>query len=97
MAFVCSNKILANSYLPHIPDEEPFEDLKGLRTRATDFEKCKIIGRGAFGEVQVVRMVLFVTYSFPTMLNNYLVYLRQVKFLVTPISMNVATGGEDQK
>ncbi|XP_063683665.1 rho-associated protein kinase 2-like isoform X2 [Bolinopsis microptera] len=35
--------------------EEPFEDLKGFRTRYSDFQKCKIIGRGAFGEVQVVR------------------------------------------
>ncbi|KAL5261605.1 hypothetical protein ACHWQZ_G007336 [Mnemiopsis leidyi] len=35
--------------------EEPFKDLKGLRTQRSDFVKCKIIGRGAFGEVQVVR------------------------------------------
>lgn len=34
--------------------EEPFKDLKGLRTQRSDFVKCKIIGRGAFGEVQVV-------------------------------------------
>ena len=41
-------------FLPAISDEEPFKDLKGLRTQRSDFVKCKIIGRGAFGEVQVV-------------------------------------------
>lgn len=37
------------------PDEKVIEQTRHLQMKSEDFEKVKIIGRGAFGEVQLVR------------------------------------------
>lgn len=36
-------------------DEKVIEQTRDLQMKSEDFEKVKIIGRGAFGEVQLVR------------------------------------------
>ena len=38
-----------------LSDSKPCEDVSGLRMKANDFHMIKVIGRGAFGEVQLVR------------------------------------------
>lgn len=38
-----------------ISDRECILDVEQLRMRAEDFTNIKVIGRGAFGEVQLVR------------------------------------------
>lgn len=44
-------------------DKETISKIRDLRMKAVDYEVVKVIGRGAFGEVQLVS--LFVQY------NNY--------------------------
>lgn len=38
------------------PDEETIKKLRSLRMKADDYEVVKVIGRGAFGEVQLVKI-----------------------------------------
>lgn len=38
------------------PDKETISKIRDLRMKAVDYEVVKVIGRGAFGEVQLVRM-----------------------------------------
>ena len=37
------------------PDDEASKTVRSLRMKPTDFDMLKVIGRGAFGEVQLVR------------------------------------------
>lgn len=39
------------------PDKETISKIRDLRMKADDYEVVKVIGRGAFGEVQLVRML----------------------------------------
>ena len=39
------------------PDKETISKIRDLRMKAVDYEVVKVIGRGAFGEVQLVRML----------------------------------------
>lgn len=41
------------------PDKETINKIRDLRMKAEDYEVVKVIGRGAFGEVQLVRLHLF--------------------------------------
>lgn len=41
------------------PDKETINKIRDLRMKAEDYEVVKVIGRGAFGEVQLVRLRLF--------------------------------------
>lgn len=41
-------------------DEKVIEGIRDLQMKMEDFERVKVIGRGAFGEVQLVRIVAFV-------------------------------------
>lgn len=38
------------------PDKETISNIRDLRMKAEDYEVVKVIGRGAFGEVQLVRV-----------------------------------------
>lgn len=40
---------------PHPTDEKAVSQLRELQVKLEDFEKVKLIGRGAYGEVQLVR------------------------------------------
>lgn len=40
------------------PDKETINKIRDLRMKAEDYEVVKVIGRGAFGEVQLVRLHL---------------------------------------
>lgn len=40
------------------PDKETISKIRDLRMKAEDYEVVKVIGRGAFGEVQLVRTLL---------------------------------------
>lgn len=44
-------------------DEKAVSQLRELQVKLEDFEKVKLIGRGAYGEVQLVRC-LFLSHSF---------------------------------
>lgn len=37
-------------------DEKVVENIRGLQMKAEDYDVVKVIGRGAFGEVQLVRI-----------------------------------------
>lgn len=51
---------LFSSCLPFFfPDKETINKIRDLRMKAEDYEVVKVIGRGAFGEVQLVRLHLF--------------------------------------
>ena len=39
----------------HPTDEKAVSQLRELQVKLEDFEKVKLIGRGAYGEVQLVR------------------------------------------
>lgn len=39
----------------HLPDKDTISKIRDLRMKAEDYEVVKVIGRGAFGEVQLVR------------------------------------------
>lgn len=39
-----------------LPDKETISKIRDLRMKAEDYEVVKVIGRGAFGEVQLVRI-----------------------------------------
>lgn len=41
---------------PPPPDKETINKIRDLRMKAEDYEVVKVIGRGAFGEVQLVRV-----------------------------------------
>ena len=41
-----------------ITDERAVDYVKKCRLKVEDFEMLKVIGRGAFGEVQLVSMIL---------------------------------------
>lgn len=41
-------------------DKETISKIRDLRMKAVDYEVVKVIGRGAFGEVQLVRIVVCV-------------------------------------
>lgn len=41
------------------PDKDTISKIRDLRMKAVDYEVVKVIGRGAFGEVQLVR-ILFI-------------------------------------
>lgn len=43
-------------FLHFCPDEKPVKQLCSDRMNASDFSIVKVIGRGAFGEVQLVRL-----------------------------------------
>lgn len=45
-----------------IVDEKIVKKIRGLQMKAEDYDVVKVIGRGAFGEVQLVRkcFVLFI-------------------------------------
>lgn len=45
--------------LTFFPDKETINKIRDLRMKAEDYEVVKVIGRGAFGEVQLVRLHLF--------------------------------------
>lgn len=47
------------SYFFFLPDKETINKIRDLRMKAEDYEVVKVIGRGAFGEVQLVRLHLF--------------------------------------
>ena len=49
---------LLPSLPPSITDEEAVGDITANRLSADDFDVVKVIGRGAFGEVQLVRECL---------------------------------------
>lgn len=51
--------ILKHLSLLVCPDKETISKIRDLRMKAEDYEVVKVIGRGAFGEVQLVRMHLF--------------------------------------
>ena len=38
-----------------LPDKDTISKIRDLRMKAEDYEVVKVIGRGAFGEVQLVR------------------------------------------
>lgn len=42
-----------------IADEKIVKKIRGLQMKAEDYDVVKVIGRGAFGEVQLVRKYLF--------------------------------------
>lgn len=39
-------------------DEKVVENIRSLQMKAEDYEVVKVIGRGAFGEVQLVRILI---------------------------------------
>lgn len=45
-----------HSLLVFFPDKETISNIRDLRMKAVDYEVVKVIGRGAFGEVQLVRI-----------------------------------------
>lgn len=45
-------------FLAPFTDEKVVEQTRDLQMKSEDFEKVKIIGRGAFGEVQLVGSVV---------------------------------------
>lgn len=49
------NKRIANRFRIFPTDRQPITDLRCLRVSISDFEVKKIIGRGHFGEVKVVK------------------------------------------
>lgn len=44
--------------LHFVSDKDTINKIRDLRMKAEDYEVVKVIGRGAFGEVQLVRTVL---------------------------------------
>lgn len=48
--------MLMSAFFP--PDKETINKIRDLRMKAEDYEVVKVIGRGAFGEVQLVRLYL---------------------------------------
>lgn len=44
----------------HPTDEKAAGQLQELQVKLSDFDKVKLIGRGAYGEVQLVRRDIFV-------------------------------------
>ena len=48
------------------PDKDTISKIRDLRMKAEDYEVVKVIGRGAFGEVQLVRFSLFLALVWPT-------------------------------
>ena len=44
-----------NVCIPRPTDEKAVSQLRELQVKLEDFEKVKLIGRGAYGEVQLVR------------------------------------------
>ena len=46
-----------------VSDEEPVELINTSRMKVEDFNMIKVIGRGAFGEVQLVSEMLIMNFS----------------------------------
>ena len=47
-----------------IVDEKIVKKIRGLQMKAEDYDVVKVIGRGAFGEVQLVRKNLFCSFYY---------------------------------
>lgn len=54
MCYIKRTLIYQLSYF-FFPDKETINKIRDLRMKAEDYEVVKVIGRGAFGEVQLVR------------------------------------------
>lgn len=52
----CLQQLSFFSPLALVTDEKVIKQTRDLQMKSEDFEKVKIIGRGAFGEVQLVRI-----------------------------------------
>ena len=54
MQVVVTKGLYANCSIPVPTDKDTISKIRDLRMKAEDYEVVKVIGRGAFGEVQLV-------------------------------------------
>lgn len=54
------NTCIIASFVSFLLDEKIVEKIRALQMKAEDYDVVKVIGRGAFGEVQLVRKGWFV-------------------------------------
>lgn len=56
---VCIHPMDSKYFTFFPPDKDTISKIRDLRMKAEDYEVVKVIGRGAFGEVQLVRMLFY--------------------------------------
>lgn len=54
------NTCIITPFIPFALDEKIVEKIRALQMKAEDYDVVKVIGRGAFGEVQLVRKWWFI-------------------------------------
>lgn len=67
-------KVLLNVYkciCLFFPDKETISKIRDLRMKAEDYEVVKVIGRGAFGEVQLVRIAFSLCVCFNSTIKRF--------------------------
>lgn len=60
--FAASFRLFAS--FTQLPDEKVITQTRDLQMKSEDFDRVKVIGRGAFGEVQLVRIILALSRRF---------------------------------
>lgn len=72
---------MADSSLLHA-DEKVMGHIREFQMRSEDFDRVKVIGRGAFGEVQLVRFLYFIE------MLRICVFTTPLSFDSTPMSLS---------